>query len=130
MGYKISLSEKLAGEVVFIYRLIISSVGYFLVSYLLVENWYDAILIRGNMKTKYDLKLRPKDISYTISGMAIRFFARNIEDCKISGHEVQVSYRGKKVLFHFTNYYQLTNTITGIKEQLIEEQYKPVDFKG
>ena len=130
MHQEISLSEKLKGEFGFVYRLIISSTGYFLISYLLIENWYDAILVRGNMKTKFQLKLRKRDISKTVTGRIVCLFARNIKDCRISGNEIIVDYRNKKALFYFPDSNQLINTITGIKEQMIEEQYKPLDFKG
>ncbi len=130
MKENITLSDVTIGYIVFVYKLFESTFDYFLIAYLLVENWYDAILIRGNFRKGPKLKYRPESMDKSISGKMIHIFAGNIEDCKVKGKYIFLKYKGKRLALHYTNDYQLTNTLTGIKEQLIEEQYKDVDARG
>jgi hypothetical protein len=130
MNNKITLSEKVSGELVFIYRLFESSFDYSLIAYLLIDNWYDAVLMRGGSKKDYKLRLRPRSIRKSISGRIVHLFAKNITDYRLDGKDIILTYKDKKVIFRYTNDYQLSNTLTGIKEQFIEEQYEPVDVKG
>lgn len=122
--------DRLKGEAVFIYKLFQSSFDYSLVAYLLVDNWYDAVLMRGGFKKNGRLKMRQKSISKTISGRTARLFARNIKDYHIDGKDITIRCKDMQAKFHYANDYQLVNTITGIKEQLLQEQYSQVDVRN
>lgn len=126
----ISASDKAIGWLVFIDRLFASSFGYFLIAYLLVDNWQDAMLMRGGFKKDAKLRLRKRDITKSISGRLVRAFARRINDCKAGDNKILLRYNNRQVVLNYTNDYQFTNTLTGIKEQFIEEPYAGVDFKG
>jgi FkbM family methyltransferase len=99
-------------------------------AYLIVDNWYDAVLVWARLKESCKLRLRPRSISKTVSGRAAGIFTGAINNCEAVGKNIIIDYGGKRLIFTYTNDYQLIHTIKGIKEQLIEEQYKPIDFKG
>jgi FkbM family methyltransferase len=124
-----SLSDRIIGWPNFIYRIFKSSFDYYLVSYLLVENWYDAMLMRGGVKNNARLRLRQKSIDGTFSGKIVHMFA-NIDYKGTKNKDIFLKYKNKPLAFHYTNDYQLTNTITGIKEQFTENQYKLIEVKN
>ena len=115
----------------FIYRIFKSSFDYFLVSYLLIENWYDAVFMRGGIKKDCKLKLRSRSIDKTLSGRIIRMLGNNrISYKKTENNKITIAYKGKNLVFNYANSYQLSNTITGIKEEFLEDQYGAVDVKN
>jgi FkbM family methyltransferase len=123
-------SDRIFGSLVFVYRLFKSSFDYSIISYILLENWYDAIMVRGGLRKEFVPKPRRKPIHNSPSGKLIGLYASNLGDCIISGDRIRLNYRGKEILFYFKNYYQLVTTLTGIKEQFIEGQYSQVKVKG
>lgn len=131
MTENISLAEKLIGSVFFAHRIFKSSFDYFLVSYLLIENWYDAMLVRAGLIKNCKLKLRPMSIDRSVSGRIVRMMGNDrISYIKTAGNDIVIGYRNRRITFHYTSDYQLTNTITGIKEEFLENQYLDVDVRG
>jgi FkbM family methyltransferase len=129
MEGNINFYDRLAGTPAFGYRVLKSMFDYYLASYLILDNWYDAMLIRGGMNGKTKLRFRKGNISKTISGSLVRSLVK-FDYERSSGRNIVLRYRNKPLIFHCTSDYQLTNTITGIKEQFVEDQYKDVDVNG
>ena len=129
MEGNINFYDRLAGTPAFWYRAVKSIFDYYLASYLILDNWYDAMLIRGGMSMKGRLRFRERSIDRTISGSFVRSLVK-FDYERASGRNIVLRYRNRPLMFHCTSDYQLTNTITGIKEQFVEDQYKDVDVKG
>lgn len=128
MEKNINLYDRLLGWPVFGYRVLKSMFDYYLASYLILDNWYDAMLIRGGVKITGKLKFRKRSIDKTISGAIAHCFV-NFDYERASGRNIGLKYMGKPLVFHYASDYQLTNTLTGIKEQFVEDQYKGVDVQ-
>lgn len=128
MGENINLYDKLVGWPAFGYRALKSMFDYYVVSYLLLENWYDAMLIRGGVRRDRKLRFRPKSIDNTISGGMVHALAK-FDYTKVNGRNIILNYKNRPLVFHYTSDYQLTNTITGIKEQFVEDQYRDVNVR-
>jgi FkbM family methyltransferase len=127
MGGRIGLADRAIGHVMFSYRFFESSFNYLLISYLLIENWHIAIQMRGGVKKDCKIVPRSKSICGSISGRAVRIFARNIDDCMVKDGKIFLKYKGRPLIFSYTNDYQLVHAISGLKEQFIEGQYRDLD---
>lgn len=126
----ITLSDKFFGDIGVAHRFVESTFNYSVMAYLIIENWYDAVLVWARLKENCALRLRPKSIRKSISGRIVGIFTDGIKDCRAVGKNITIDYKGRRLIFTFTNDYQLIHTIKGIKEQLIEEQYKSVNVRG
>ncbi len=129
MDGNINLFDRIKGWSVFVYRIFKSSFDYYLVAYLLLENWYDAMLIRAGIKVKSRLRPRQTGIDNTISGKLVHVFSK-IYYRKTKDSDIVLGYMGRPLVFHYASDYQLVNTITGIKEQFVEDQYEGIDVNG
>jgi len=130
MKEPITLSDKFFGDIGVAHRFLESTFNYSTMAYLIIENWYDAVLVWARLKDDCVLRIRPKSIRKSLSGRIVGIFTDGITDCRAVGKSITIDYKGRRVIFNFTNDYQLIHTIKGIKEQLIEEQYKSVDVRG
>jgi FkbM family methyltransferase len=129
MERNINFYDRLKGTPAFGYRIAKSMFDYYLASYLILDNWYDAMLIRGGMNGKKKLRFRQRSIDNTISGSIVHSLVHFDYD-RTSGRNITLRYKGRPLVLHCASDYQLTNTITGIKEQFVEDQYKDVDVNG
>lgn len=125
----VNFTDRVYGGIYFAYRFIQSAFNYFLVSYLLLENWYSAMLMRRYPK-EYELVPRKKDISSSISGRIVRLFMRRIDYCFVKDSDILVKFENRVLRFHYESYGQLSNTITAIKEQFVEEHYREFEVRG
>lgn len=129
MRENINILDKIAGYFVFVYLMFKSIFGYFLISYLLLDNWYDAMLIRWNPSKKRKLHARKNPINKTMFRKMVCALA-GIDCHIINGRKIYVESKDEHAVLRYGSDYQLTNTITGIREQFVEDQYADVDVKG
>ena len=108
----------------------------------IAKNWIDVALFRIGLKKTLTIKFRDGETAYFENresyfsfwnhslGRKELFKINNNASYEIKNNIFELEYQNRKVYFYYDSDKQISNTITLIKENFINEQYKWLNVKG
>jgi FkbM family methyltransferase len=108
------------------------------IDFKIVKNWYDIILFKIKLKKQFVMKFK-NGKTYKIKNIKdYSDFWSSGNGCKINNLKrgiviennfVKFKYRNRELKFYFDSQRQLKNTVTMIKENFLDEQFKDLNIK-
>ncbi|MDE1851613.1 MAG: FkbM family methyltransferase [Candidatus Micrarchaeota archaeon] len=125
----IGLADILVSRIMFLVRAVNLSISYAIVTYPVIDNWYDILLLKGGARTEVKIRLRRANSrrrgisSYALRLRKLLLPSRGTFE-SIGNGICSVDYLGKTVRFSYANGKQLLDVVQLVTDQFMLDQYQ------